>query len=248
MSRPTSRLAACVLLATVGLARAASAAPTAARPGSDDPCTAVADLNARRQPGFSEARMGECDERKGRPVEARSHYLAAASSLPRGGARHRFVETRLRAIEARLVEVRVVAVPSAPPPIEGVVFTRSPAAAIAPTVPVAHGGSPPLRVTGIVLTFAGAAGLGIAGASGWLVREQAKTARAECDDLQRCSRRGLEASREGQDLSRVSTAAAIGGAAALVVGITLFLVSGPRTSRAVTVGTLPSSLVAVGRF
>ncbi|MBS2014997.1 MAG: hypothetical protein JST00_19050 [Deltaproteobacteria bacterium] len=149
-----------------------------------------------------------------------------SATIRAAGSRPRTVSGRLAAGERRVIAlgpmdpVAPVVRPSPPP-----TPTPAPAArpALTPTLAEA-GGSPFARGTGYVSLGLGLAALAVGATSGIVAMQNARIVSRECDDVYRCSARGVEAGRDGETFGEISTATLIGGGAAVLVGgVLLFL-------------------------
>jgi hypothetical protein len=108
------------------------------------------------------------------------------------------------------------------------------------------------RTWGYVLGGVGAAGLVVAGVTGFILKDKQNTINQHCDDRKICDAQGLDAVSSGQNLAPVYVTAWIVAAAGLASGGYLLLTSDAETRRPVQVGAsaLPGGggLLVDGRF
>ncbi|MBW2523547.1 MAG: hypothetical protein JRI23_05205 [Deltaproteobacteria bacterium] len=148
-------------------------------------------------------------------------------------------------VELAEAELRQLALPlGAPDPV--------PSAASAPPVALPPTGLSGVQIGGIVLGAVGLAGIVTGGVTGGLVLDRKNTVETHCAEDVCTDPAGVDAADSGRILAAVSTAAFVGGGAALTAGVLMFVLGGPSETEAASASVHPSpgggALVLSGRW
>lgn len=182
-------------------------------------------------------------------VEMGNHTIIATGE---GGKRWEKTVSITR--EGETVTVTIEALQGAaatPPPPKPVPAPVAPIATPAPSPPPpAKRGMSPVRIAGIVVTGAGAVGLGIGAAFGAVAMSKngASNEGGHCDAQSFCDATGKQARLDALNAAKISTAGFIAGGVATVAGVILIAVGKSPSAPQAALDLGPGRLAITGRF